>query len=103
MQKLMLTLSLTLLVAFCSVAASNNVERKNFKKNISYTNPASINSDCTVTASWTAQGQDCFGNPVSVTGSCTSTASSCSQAYSQAGGCAYTVATLGVLQINDCP
>lgn len=105
MQKLMLTLSLTVFVVFFSIAANLTNENNNSINESQQTNTNQMagNGDCTVTASWTAQGEDCFGNPITVTGSCTSTALTCAQAYSQAGGCAYSIATLGVLQINDCP
>lgn len=105
MQKLMLTLSLIFCFALCSAAATNNIERANCNQKISKSKNELSNSisECTVTASSTAHGEDCFGNPITVTGSCTSTAPTCTQAYSQAGACAYTVATLGIAQINDCP
>ena len=92
MQKSLLTLFLIVFTTLFSSATNSNLEKSQI-----------INDNCTVTASWTAPGEDCFGNPIEVTATCTSSAATCSQAYSQAGGCAYTKANLGVLEISDCP
>lgn len=101
----MLTLSFIFCIALYSKASTSSIE-KSIDQTLKFKNgkePQGIKSECTVTASWTASGEDCFGNPITVTGTCTSTASNCTQAYNQAGACAFTVATLGLSQINDCP
>lgn len=105
MQKLILTFFLSVFTVLFGNAVNIHTKSNEFfvgqtKDNI---NPVFLKDDCSVTASSTSSGQDCFGNPISVTATCSSSASTCSQAYTQAGACAYGKAVMGVADIMDCP